>query len=366
MPAKIAPAGRLVSLDVFRGATIASMLLVNNSGDWDHTYAPLLHAKWHGWTFTDLVFPSFLWIMGVAMTLSFARRVEQGASRTVLMGHVAKRAAIIFVLGLLLNGFPRYDLATLRIPGVLQRIAVCYLIAAAIFLYSGLRTQMVWVVGLLAGYWVLMKAVPVPGYGAGVLEPVGNLAWYIDSLVLKGHMWAHTGGAWDPEGLLSTIPSIATVLFGVLCGHLLRTPRSHAERAVWMFVSGNALLVAGLVLSTWMPINKMIWTTSYAVFAAGMAFNGFAICYWVVEGTERKRWAKPLVVFGMNAIAAYVLSDAFDQVLNLSGLGAWLKTHVFAPLANPYNAALLYAVLNVLLVFAVVAAMYRRKWFLRI
>jgi predicted acyltransferase len=279
---------------------------------------------------------------------------------------VVKRAAIIFALGLLLNGFPRYNLSTLRIPGVLQRIGVCYLIAAAIFLYSRMRTQIVWVVGLLAAYWVLMKAVPVPGYGAGVLEPVGSLAWYIDSLVLKGHMWAHTGGVWDPEGIVSTIPSVATVLFGILCGHLLRTERSHTERAVWMFVTGNALMFVGLMLSTWMPINKMIWTTSYAVFVAGLDFNGFAICYWVVEGLERKRWAQALIVFGMNAIAAYVISEGIDHLLSLSGVGKWLMANVFSPIANPYNAALLYAVMNVLMVFAAVAFMYRRKWFVRI
>ena len=206
---------RLVSLDVFRGATMASMILVNNPGLWTAAYAPLLHVPWHGWTFTDLIFPSFLWIVGLAMTLSFARRVARGENRSRLLLHAGRRALILFAVGLFLGGFPFFHLATLRIPGVLQRIAVCYLAAAAIFLFTRVRGQIAWTAALLAGYWALLAWAPVPGHGAGKLEPVGNIAQHIDNLLLAGHMWSRTK-VWDPEGILSTIPAIATTLLGVL------------------------------------------------------------------------------------------------------------------------------------------------------
>jgi predicted acyltransferase len=234
------PAERLVSLDAFRGATIAGMLLVNNPGAWNAVYAPLLHAPWHGWTFTDTIFPSFLWIVGVSLTLSTARRVEAGADRGALFRHVVQRAAIIFGLGLLLNAFPfgllpahHLDLATLRLPGVLQRIAICYLVASAIFLRTSWRGQLAWASALLLGYWALLALVPVPGYGSGLLGPKGNLAWWVDSHVLAGHTWsgAPTPG-FDPEGILSTLPAIATVLCGTLAGCWLRGERARAKTSI--------------------------------------------------------------------------------------------------------------------------------------
>ncbi len=366
--AKAAP--RLASLDVFRGATIASMILVNDPGTWDAVYPPLEHATWHGWTFTDLVFPFFLWIAGVSMTLSFARRTERGESRHRLLLHAARRAVIIFAIGLVLAGFPRYNLATLRIPGVLQRIAVCYLAAAAIFLYTRLRGQIAWTAGLLALYTVLMKFVPVPGYGAGVLEPNGNFAQYIDSLVLTGHMWSRTK-TWDPEGLVSTLPAIATVLFGIFAGHLLRTAKTAAEKTAWMFVAGNLLLFAGVVLSPWMPINKNLWTVSYALFTAGMAFDVFALAYWVVDVLGRRRWAYPFTVFGMNALAIYVAAGGLARVLGLIQVGdaslqRWIFLHVFAPLAAPVNASLLYALAFVAVMYLAAWVLYLRRWFIKV
>jgi predicted acyltransferase len=226
VPKATAPSsGRLMSLDVFRGATIASMMLVNNPGSWDSLYAQLDHAEWNGWTFTDLIFPFFLWIVGVAIPLSTAKRLERGESRTNLFLHVLRRSAIIFGLGLFLaffsflingsyakaGGFgPWFHevVTTIRIPGVLQRIAVCYLIASTIYLCATLRAQIAWVVGLLAGYWLLMKLVPVPGHGAGVLTPEGNFSAYVDAQILGRHTW--NGKPWDPEGLVSTLPAIAT------------------------------------------------------------------------------------------------------------------------------------------------------------
>jgi predicted acyltransferase len=362
-----APMPRLASLDVFRGVTIACMMLVNNPGS-EHVYTPLEHADWHGWTFTDTVFPFFLWIVGVAMTLSFARRVERGADRGKLLLHALQRSAVIFGVGLLLNGFPYYHLSTLRIPGVLSRIAVCYLIAAAIFLFTKVRGQVIAIVVLLAGYWMLMKLVPVPGVGAGHLGKEANFAHWIDSLVLTGHMWSHTK-TWDPEGIVSTLPAIATVLFGILAGHLLRSRRSPAERTSWLFFGGNALICLGLILNVWMPINKNLWTTSFSVFMAGLATVVFAIWYWLIDVQRSGRlrwWTRPFAIYGMNAIAVYILSGLIGRLMSLFHWHAPVFDTLFAPLsANPENASLYYAIAFTLMLYLAAYAMYRRGWFLK-
>ncbi len=245
---------RIVSLDAFRGITIAGMILVNNPGSWSHVYAPLLHAKWHGWTPTDLVFPFFLFILGVAMTFSFARVGEMRAERKALYLKVLRRSLIIFGLGIFLNGFPYFNFAGIRIPGVLQRIAVVYFFASLITLNTSAKGQALWMSGLLLGYWALMKLVPVPGYGAGNLTVEGNLAAFVDNALLHGHIWK---AAWDPEGLLSTIPAIATALSGVLTGHLIRSGKERKDIEGWMFVIGWGAILAGLFWSIVFPsINR--------------------------------------------------------------------------------------------------------------
>ncbi len=366
------PASRLVSLDVFRGVTIASMILVNNSGS-DVTYIPLEHADWHGWTFTDTVFPFFLWITGVAMTLSFARRMEAGADRGKLLLHSIRRAAIIFGIGLLLAGFPYFQLDRIRIPGVLQRIAVCYLIAAVIFLYTKWRAQIALTVFFLVAYWLLMFYWPVPGFGPGNFTLEGNFEHYVDGLFLTGHMYSRTK-TWDPEGIVSTLPAISTALFGVLTGYLLRIRREPAERSTWMFVLGNILILVGLVLSTWMPINKKLWTSSYSVLMAGLAAVSFAICYWLLDGqTWNERWrklARPFEIYGKNAIAVYVLSGLIAKMLYLIKPGGVplqkiIFENVFAPLTSEINASLLYAIANVLVCYAAAWYMNRRGWFVK-
>jgi predicted acyltransferase len=361
---------RILSLDVFRGATIAAMILVNNPGTWEHIYPPLDHAEWHGWTFTDLVFPFFLWIVGVAITLSFAKRIERGDDRTKLLIHVVRRSLLIFGLGLFLNLFPYFRFATVRIPGVLARIAVCYLIAATIFLFTESRGRILWILGLLSGYWLLMKLYPVPGYGAGILEQQGNFEQYIDGLVLSGHMWSQTK-TWDPEGIVSTLPAIATTLFGILAGQLLQVKRSMEEKTAWMFFGGNCLLFAGLMLSTWMPINKKLWTTSYSVFMAGMAMVVFASCYWLIDVKKWQRLGRPFAIYGMNAITVFVLSGLVARMLGIVTIsGVSLHTliyeSVFAPLASPINASLLFAIANVLFFYVIAFVMYRKKWFIRL
>src|SRR6185312_2979145 len=278
--ANLAPT-RLVSLDVFRGITIAAMILVNNSGDGEHTYWPLEHAKWNGWTPTDLIFPFFLFIVGVSMVYSFASRTARGQSRRSLLLHALKRSAIIFALGLFLYAYPRFDIHTARIPGVLQRIAVVYLISSALVLFTGRVTRAVTAAVLLIGYWVLLKDVPVAGYGAGVLTMDGNLVGYIDRSVMYNHLWiAHR---FDPEGILSTIPSIATCLLGIFTGEWMRSARSTTQKLAGLLAGSAAGLIAGEIWNLWFPINKMLWTSSYVLFTAGFALCVLAACYWMVD-----------------------------------------------------------------------------------
>lgn len=360
------------------------MLLVNNPGSWDAVYPPLDHAPWHGWTPTDMIFPFFLWIVGVALTFSFARRVEQGANRGQLFRHVMVRAAVIFGLGLLLAAFPfgllpahHFSLANLRFPGVLQRIALCYLVAAAIFLRTGWRGQVALTTGLLAGYWALLKLVPVPGYGAGHIdEAVGNLAWWIDSHALAGHTWSGAPApGFDPEGLLSTLPAIATTLLGALAGQLMRR-WSGGALTVRLLGGGAVLLTLGWLMSLALPINKNLWTSSYTVFMAGWAMLVLAGFHWLIDVRGWRRWATPFVIYGMNALAMFVLAGLIGRLLvfvkwtGADGKGVTLRAFiyqsVFAPLASPLNASLLYAVAFVLSFFLIAWAMWRKKWFVKI
>lgn len=340
------------------------MMLVNNAGGFDQVYGPLKHAAWHGWTFTDTVFPFFLWIAGVSMTFSFAKRVEAGADRTRLLWHALRRGLIIFVLGLFLNGFPFFNLATLRIPGVLQRIGVCYFCAALVFLYCSRRMQAWVTAACLLVYWALMTLAPVPGVASGVLEKGQNFAAYIDSLVLSGHMWSATK-TWDPEGILSTIPAISTTLFGVLTGHLLRSSLSALEKAAWMFSSGSILLFLGAWWDKVFPINKNIWTSSYTVFMAGMALVVFGCCYFFLDVKGWKKHTHWLAIYGSNAIAVYVIAGVVARMLGLLKL----RTPVyegFAAVVSPINASLLYGLSHVLLLYLLAWFLYRRGWFLKI
>jgi predicted acyltransferase len=373
--------GRLTSLDVFRGITIAGMILVNNPGG-EAVYAPLEHAPWHGWTPTDFIFPFFLFIVGVSLTLSFARRVESGKGGRALLLSVLRRALVIFCLGLLIHGFPHYDstgklsiydFSSIRIPGVLQRIAVCYLFASLIFLKTGWKTQAIIAAVLLIFYWLLMTWTPVPGYGVGDLSKEGNLAAYVDRSLLSGHIYTKI---YDPEGLLSTIPTIATTLIGILTGHYLRSSRTPLEKVAGMFVAGVAGVVAGWMWNSWLPINKPLWTSSYVLFTAGLALQLLALCYWLIEIKKYRAWAKPFVIFGVNAIALYVGSALLARMMNLwrlphaDGTPGTFKTfiyeHLFASWASPINASLFYAIAYVLLWFGLLSLLYRKKIFIKV
>ncbi len=364
---------RLLSLDVFRGLTIAGMILVNNPGSWGHVYPPLLHAKWHGWTPTDLIFPFFLFIIGVAMTFSFAKQLSEADNKKKLYLKVAKRTLILFGLGLFLSGFPEYKLETIRIPGVLQRIAVVYLFASLITLNTNLKGQAWTAGGLLLFYWALMKLIPVPGYGAGNLTAEGNLAAYVDRLLLHGHTYKET---WDPEGILSTIPAIATTLSGVLTGHLIRSGKAKMEIAGWMFVIGWGAILLGLIWGIWFPINKSLWTSSYVIFTSGAALQFLGVCFWLIDINGWKAWARPAIIYGMNAIAVFVLSGLVARLTiliklraadaSMIALKSWIYQNLFASWAGPLNGSLAFAITNILFWLGVMAILYRRGIFIKI
>jgi predicted acyltransferase len=344
---------------------MALMVLVNNAGG-DNVYGPLRHSEWNGWTITDVVFPTFLWIVGVAITLSIGRRLERGVARRELMGQVVRRALVLYALGLIVYLFPRFDFSTMRVLGVLQRIAICYLIASAIYLSTTTtRARILWIVSLLAGYWLLMKLAPVPGYGAGRLDLEGNLAHYVDRVVLGRHNYLFTK-TWDPEGIISTLPAIATTLLGVLAGQLLRLKKSLMERTTALFFIGNVLLAIGLICDVWLPINKKLWTSSFTLFMAGLAFLLLATFLYLVDHLGHRRWFQPFVIMGMNAIVVYMLSELLAISLDVLRVHDWLYLHCFAVLASPRNASLLWAIAFTLLMYLAAYIMYRKRWFPRV
>ena len=364
---------RLVSLDAFRGIAMAGMILVNNPGTWRSVYWPLRHASWNGWTPADLIFPFFLFTVGVAVALSIAPSAERGESRWSLVVKTLRRGLTIFGLGVFLNGFPRFDLSVLRIPGVLQRIALCYVCASIAVLTLRVRGQSLSAAILLLGYWAMMVLVPVPGHASHGLTPEGNLAAYVDNALMHGHL---LDDGWDPEGLLSTLPAVGTTLLGVLAGHWLRSARTASRCALGLCVSGGLAVGCGLAIGVWFPINKSLWTSSYAVFTAGVALILFATCYWLIDVKGHRRWAAPFVVYGTNSIVAYVLSTLLAKLLLLWTIGGprgaripfqqYLFEAVFLRLARPLNASLLYAVAYVILWLGITGFLYRRRIIIKI
>ncbi len=371
---------RLISLDVFRGLTIMGMILVNNPGTWGAIYPPLEHAAWHGWTPTDLIFPFFLFIVGVAIPLAFTKRLARGADRGDLVRKTVKRAAVLFGLGLALSFYSRgwrflagegMDLSDLRIMGVLQRIALCYLAASLLFLYTSARTR--WVVGavLLLGYWATLTLVPVPGIGAGHLDvPQETIAAFVDRLVLGGHLWVGADGLWDPEGLLSTLPAIVTTLLGLAAGRLLgRDDRTPTEKAALLLVAGVLLAAAGGAWGWVFPVNKSLWTSSYVLLTGGLAFSVLGVCYWFADVRGQRGWTRPFVIYGVNALLVFAGSSLLAQTLariqvaggeGTTSLQSWIYQTLFAPLAPPEMASLLYALVWVSGWFLVLRALYQR------
>lgn len=393
------PPARLRSLDVFRGLTVAGMLLVNDPGDARTVFPPLRHAVWHGWTPTDLVFPFFLFVVGITTHLSLAAREGQGADDRAIHRQVLRRAAMIFAFGLLINWFPFIQsgaiaghpsptffdrlgarLLQLRIPGVLQRIALVYLATVYVAWRASARRIVVVTATLLVGYWAILTLVPVPGDGvrglAAITEPARTVAAWLDRTLfdwsrwgLGNHLW-DTSITWDPEGPLSTLPAIATALLGVLAGRWLTARQPIHARLVALFAAGALGTMSGLVWAWAFPINKNLWTSSYVLLTAGIACLALGAVTWLVDVVRWDRWTPPFQAFGMNPLAAFVGGELLARIIHSSlkvkseghriGLEEWLTRHVFSLVLEPRAASLLWAALYVTLWWAILRAMYRR------
>jgi len=365
--------GRLTTLDVFRGITIALMIIVNNPGGAAY-YSFLQHATWNGLTFADIVFPFFIFIVGAAIPFSLTKRIDQGTSKKKLFVGVIRRTLILFALGLLINGFPTFDLATFRIMGVLQRIALCYFFASIIFMYLKPKWQIILTVAIPIAYWMLMTLVPVPGYGAGVLTEDGNLAGYLDRLLLGRHIYTYTG-TYDPEGLLSTLPALATALIGVLAGQYLKSTVTPKTKTVKLLLFGSVSTAIGLVWNFWFPINKNLWTSSYVLFTGGIAILILAVCFYTIETRGYTSWTKPFTILGLNAILIYVLSEIVNLVLiypisltenTITSLRSLIYEQLFSSWAGPLHGSFLYALAFLAFCWAIAATLYRKRIFLKI
>lgn len=360
---------RLLSLDVFRGFTIAAMILVNDPGSWEHVYAPLLHAEWNGVTPTDLIFPFFLFIVGVSIAFAYAKRLQLGSDKGAMVRKILRRSATIFLLGIFLNLFPDFNFAEVRIPGVLQRIALVFLACALLFLYTGWRAQARIGAALLIAYWLMMTLIPTPGYGEVMLEPGKNLAAWIDSILIPGAMWQ---GTWDPEGILSTLPSIATGISGMLAGHLLLSRLDQSRKLIWLFALGFLSYVLGCVWDWVFPINKNLWTSSYVLYSSGLAALTLATMLWFVDALGYRQWTYPGKVFGTNAIAAYVLHGMLIYLffIPMGAGGPSINSWFFQGLTGlglaPRFVSLLWALIYVGICFIPIWILYQRRIFIKI
>jgi predicted acyltransferase len=377
---------RLTSLDIFRGITIASMLLVNNPGSWSYIYPPLKHAEWHGWTLTDLIFPFFLFIVGVAIKLSLDKYILTNVKLSKILWRILRRSLLLFILGLILHGFPYYKLTEIRIPGVLQRISLCYFFSALIYLsiikkeneqikFSP-KTIVLIVVILLTLYYVLMTFVPVPGIGRSILSADrkdANLAAYIDRIVFtEKHLWK-SSRTWDPEGLLSTIPAIGTTLTGLLCAWWIKQKIDEYKNVIILFVVGFLTFLSSFFCDIFMPINKSLWTPAYVLLSSGLAACMLAICYWFYDIEKKTFLSKPFLVFGTNAITVFFLSGLFARILNLIKISDvsikqlfYEKILLLITFHKYRLASLIYAILFVLLWYGIISVFYKKKIFIKL
>ena len=375
---------RWLSVDVLRGLTIGFMIMVNNNGGGDQAYWAMKHTDWNGFTPTDLVFPTFLFLVGITTVFSTAARLAKGATKKSLLLHTFRRAVILFLLGLLVNSFPLFHLHTLRIYGVLQRISVCYFIVALLYLASPRWKDKAFIAAaLLVGYWALMRFVPVPGYGVPthnvpLLHRDGNLVAWLDRIIFpSSHLFERTR---DPEGLLSTLPALATTLLGLLTGVWLRTKRNVTQKTRGIIFAGLSCLLLGGLWNLEFPVNKKLWTSSYVLYAAGWSLLLLALAIWIVDlrdarksdAASRKTFM-PFLVFGTNAIAAYVFSELLPGAMNLIHpqphvlLTRWIYLKLLSVIAYPPIASLTYSFAFVGFCWlAVYLMLYRRRIFLKI
>ncbi len=359
---------RLISLDAFRGFTIAAMITVNYPGSWSHVYAPLLHAEWNGITPTDLIFPFFLFIVGVSIALAYTKRVQQKAPKPEIYKKVIIRSLKIFVVGLLLNFIHHFTLSELRIAGVLQRIAVVFLVCAILFLNTKWKTQAIVGGAILLVYCMVMTLIPTPGVGAVSLEPGVNIAAWVDSMFLPGKLWQKT---WDPEGLLSTFPAIVTGITGMLAGTLILSDMEKNRKVVWLFALGFLATIAGQVWDWIFPINKNLWSSSYVLFTSGLASMTLAASIFFIDILGFRKGTKIGIIFGANAITVYVLAALFRFIFYGTKFGdLTLNNHfmeIFSPiLGEPKLASLIYALLYISFNFIPIYILYRKKIFIKL
>lgn len=362
------PMGRLISLDAMRGFTIAGMILVNYPASWEHIYPPLEHAEWDGLTPTDLVFPFFLFIVGVSITLSFTKLLEKKTAKSGLYRKIIIRAIKIFAVGIILSLIPNFEFGNIRFAGVLQRISIVFLACSFIFLNTSVRFQ-VWLGAIiLIVYWLAMTLIPTPGIGEVSLEKGVNLAAWVDSTLLPGRMWQ---GTWDPEGILSTFPAIVTGITGLLAGHLLLSKRTPNEKANLLLVCGFASLVAGYIWGLTFPVNKNLWSSSYVLVTSGLASLVLGTMFYVVDIRNHTSGTRPGIIFGANAIAVYVLSDIISIIFYTLHFGsASLNQHFMNGLTGigfaPELASMLYAIIFVMINFLIAYFLYKKKIFIRL
>jgi len=378
-----APVQRLLSLDVLRGVTIAFMIMVNNNGG-SGSWSFMNHAKWNGLTAADLVFPSFVFVVGASIAYAFEARLARGATRAQLARHTAQRAATLFLLGMVVSGFPFFPLAHLRIYGVLQRIALCYLLVGLFYLWDKrIGTKVVALVAALVGYWILLRWVPVPGAGMPgrdipFMDQSLNLVSWLDRHIMPHHLYlqAPEYNQRDPEGLLSTLPALGTTLLGLLTGLWLRASKPLATKALGLAAGTLICLATGYFWSIWFPLNKNMWTSSYVLVAAAWSLAVLTLAFWAADVRGwRKCWTWPWLVLGSNAIAAYMISELIPGTLfytrftadgRRTNVLAWVFNHVFAHIPGPGWAAVAYSVSILVFCFIPVWALYRKKIFIKV
>jgi predicted acyltransferase len=386
---------RLLSLDILRGITIAFMIMVNNNGG-RAAWSQLHHAEWNGMTATDLVFPTFLFVVGISIVYSIEARLSKGAKRAALAWHTVQRAAILFLFGVVVNSFPYFHLPHMRFYGVLQRIAVCYLVIGLFYLFDRRAwTKALVLVALLVGYWGLVRWVPVPGAGMPVrdvplLDRNQNIVAWFDRQVMPGHLYedAPTFDARDPEGLLSDLPALGTTLLGLLTGMWVRSRLPHKTKVLGLAAATAVCLNLGYYWDTWLPLNKKMWTSSFVLAAAGWSLALFWILFWLVEmrgwgraneqgisGVIKRAVLWPWIVFGLNAIAAYMVSELLPGILGLfaftsdghrmNALG-WVRIHLFGQIPDPAWACFAYSFSYMAVCFIPVWILYRKRIFLKV
>lgn len=363
---------RLLSLDVFRGITIALMILVNSQAVLQ-SYPIMAHAEWDGCTFADLVFPFFLFIVGLTTVISLKKHKESESYHELHLG-IIKRSLMLFALGIFLNVFPySINFETIRIYGILQRIAVCYFVCACLYLHTSYKSQFLWFGFLLIGYYFLMLKVPVPGYGAGVLTPEGSWVSYLDlSLFSPKHLFE---SHYDPEGFLSTFPAIGSTLAGLLTGHYLISKYPPAKKWLGMLFAGCFSLLVSWIWSSEFPINKNLWSSSYVMWTSGWALILFSSCYGLIDILDQKKWTYPFKVFGVNAIAAFVLHVLLlklqyaYKIVSVNGAPEYsirfFANYLFGYL-SPENAALMYSITFLFLNFGIIWLLYKRNIYIKL